>query len=168
MNSNIGYNLVEGGNSTLGYKFTKKQRLNVSRANKGKSKPNQSKTRLRLFKEGRLTTPCQGLTKKDRTIKELQKKRKKTMLRRYGSNFNGKIPWNKGLTKENCDKIKKAAKKGSKTQKENKKQVWNKGKKLSKEHRKNLSKSHMGNKRTKESIEKQIKTIKQKKQSLVV
>jgi len=154
-NPKIGYNLAEGGGGTLGYKKTKQQLINVSRATKGKPKPKQSEIRRRLFQEGKLISPCKGKTKKDDIIKKMQTKRNKTMLQRYGNLFGpgrqkgkqwikGHIPWNKG-------------KKGF--------QAWNKDKKLSEKHIENLKISHTGLKRTKESIKKQFETRAKKRKA---
>lgn len=51
----------------------------------------------------------------------------------------GHIPWTKGKTKEDYPQLSNSGPRMGRV-------PWNKGKKLSEEHRKNLSKSHMGNK----------------------
>lgn len=122
----IGYNLSDGGESTLGYKFTKEQIKRMKKVQTGIKHPTQSQTIQKLIKEGKWIGNHKGYKMSKESIKKISKAN------------TGK----KKHTEESKKKISEALK-GSKYSEETKQKMSQalKGRKFSKEWLENKSKA---------------------------
>lgn len=166
----IGYNLSNGGDSNLGYKWTKQQiEKNRNAMKKSHNRPEikrkLSKSAKLAYKNGTRISPMKGRKKGDPIVDKICKKVSLILKKRYKNNE--LEVWNKN--KKNCytkKQLKNMSNGLKKHYLENghphkgKTYEQIQGKERAKKHKENLSKSHLGIKRSKESILKQIKTMK--------